>query len=283
MRKLLSMVVTLTLITAVCGFLLGAINGVTAEQVRVNQQAKQIEAAKRIFEDAAAGEPLRFGSWVGYEVERRDGRLTIAEVPPVEGPMSDWRGRVRRMRGQALLPGDQILALDGDDASDLTADEAESALAAARQIRVRTEDGRELELSPNPRHGSLLYPITGGGEVIGVAFETRATGFGGPIGVLAGFDLSDDSLVGVEITDLSETPGVGSRAKSEPWFLAQFGLRSGATSFLVKQDGGQIDAISGATVTSRAVSAAVTQAVGFYRDNREAIRRLVRAGTGGER
>ncbi len=84
-----------------------------------------------------------------------------------------------------------------------------------------------------------------------VAFETSGKGYGGDIGVIVAVNLENDQIVGVGVTTHSETPGVGSRAKTDPAFTAQFKGLSMKEPFQVKADGGQIDAVSGATITSR--------------------------------
>jgi electron transport complex protein RnfG len=97
-----------------------------------------------------------------------------------------------------------------------------------------------------------------------VALETSGKGFGGDIGVIVAVNLDTDEIVGVAVTTLSETPGVGARVKTEPSFVAQFKGKSIKEPFKVKADGGNIDAISGATVSSRGVCAAVSALVDVY-------------------
>ncbi len=102
------------------------------------------------------------------------------------------------------------------------------------------------------------------GKAGSVAFESSGKGFGGDIGIMVGVNTSDDSIVGVGVTTHSETPGVGSKAKSDPSFVAQFKDKPLVGTFQVKSDGGQVDALSGATVTSRGVSVALTDAGAIY-------------------
>jgi electron transport complex protein RnfG len=102
------------------------------------------------------------------------------------------------------------------------------------------------------------------GKAGSVAFESSGKGFGGDIGIMVGVNTSDDSIVGVGVTTHSETPGVGSKAKSDPSFVAQFKDKPLVGAFQVKSDGGQVDALSGATVTSRGVSVALTDAGAIY-------------------
>jgi len=97
-----------------------------------------------------------------------------------------------------------------------------------------------------------------------VAFEEFGTGFGGEIGVMVGIDLEDDTVLGAAVTVHSETPGLGAKAKNDQAFVNQFkGLPVTAT-VAVTQDGGKIDAISGATMTSRAVCEAIAESLERY-------------------
>ena len=97
-----------------------------------------------------------------------------------------------------------------------------------------------------------------------VALEAFGKGFGGNIGVMVGVNLETDKIVGIGVTTHSETPGLGSRAKTEPAFSAQFKGLSIKDPFKVKADGGKIDALSGATVSSRGVCGAVASSSEIY-------------------
>jgi len=97
-----------------------------------------------------------------------------------------------------------------------------------------------------------------------VAFESSGGGFGGEIGVIVAVNVETDDIVGVAVTTHSETPGLGSRAKDDPSFAVQFKGLPIKDTFSVKPDGGQIDAVSGATVTSRGVCGAVSASSAVY-------------------
>jgi electron transport complex protein RnfG len=103
------------------------------------------------------------------------------------------------------------------------------------------------------------------GEPRGLAFETFGKGYGGNVGLMVGIDVKDNKLLGVGVTTHSETPGMGARAKTEPKFADQFQGLSLEKPFKVTQDGGSVNAISGATITSRAVSSAATEAEEIYK------------------
>ncbi|MBF0397511.1 MAG: RnfABCDGE type electron transport complex subunit G [Desulfobacterales bacterium] len=99
-----------------------------------------------------------------------------------------------------------------------------------------------------------------------VAFESSGKGFGGDLGLIVGFDISENKIVGIGVTTHKETPGLGSKAKDDPKFSSQFKAKAIDKQFKVKPDGGEIDAISGATVTSKGVCLAVNEAVKSYQN-----------------
>ncbi|HKI49714.1 MAG TPA: RnfABCDGE type electron transport complex subunit G [Desulfobacteria bacterium] len=113
-----------------------------------------------------------------------------------------------------------------------------------------------------------------------VAFETYGKGFGGDIGVITAVNVNTDKIVGVAVTTHSETPGVGSRTKTNPEFGAQFKDQPITDVFKVKADGGQIDAVSGATISSRGVSAAVVQAGEIYKRLKDDLKNKMKASQG---
>jgi electron transport complex protein RnfG len=98
-----------------------------------------------------------------------------------------------------------------------------------------------------------------------VALEAFGKGYGGDIGVIVAVNVENDEIVGVGVTTHSETPGVGSRAKTDPSLSAQFQGLPIKEPFKVKADGGQIDAISGATISSRGVCGAVVDSAEIYK------------------
>jgi len=104
-----------------------------------------------------------------------------------------------------------------------------------------------------------------------IVFENYGKGFGGDIGVMVAFNTDTDEIEGIGITTHSETPGIGSRAKTDPTFGKQFKGMSIDSVFKVKADGGDIDAISGATVSSRGVSGAVLESVAIYKRLKDEI------------
>lgn len=103
------------------------------------------------------------------------------------------------------------------------------------------------------------------GEPKAVAVEAFGKGgYGGDVGLMVGIDVNEDKLIGVGVTTHSETPGMGARAETDPSFAAQFEGLTLKDPLKVTQDGGTINAISGATLTSRAVCSAATEATQVY-------------------
>jgi len=70
--------------------------------------------------------------------------------------------------------------------------------------------------------------------------------------------------LGVGVTTHGETPGMGAKAKTDPAFVSQFKDLSATEPIKIAADGGSVNAISGASITSRAVSAAATTAGQIY-------------------
>ncbi|MDZ7666128.1 MAG: RnfABCDGE type electron transport complex subunit G [Desulfotignum sp.] len=100
-----------------------------------------------------------------------------------------------------------------------------------------------------------------------VAFETAGKGgYGGDVGLMVAFNLDADQLLGARVTTHAETPGLGARAKDDLTFVSQFSNKPVDTNLALKADNGAIDAMSGATVTSRAVTRAAIQAQTLYND-----------------
>ena len=97
-----------------------------------------------------------------------------------------------------------------------------------------------------------------------VVLESSGKGYGGDVGLMVAVNMEDDTIVGAGVTTHSETPGLGAMAKDNPGFVSQFKGLPIAETFKVTKDGGKVNAMSGATITSRAVCAAATQAGSIY-------------------
>ena len=115
------------------------------------------------------------------------------------------------------------------------------------------------------------------GKANTVALENFAEGYGGAVGVMVGINMETDEVLGVQVTTHTETPGLGARAKDDPAFVAQFNGGNIKEPFKVSQDGGRINALSGATITSRAVCQAASAAGEAYQSLKPKIEENIAA------
>ena len=99
-----------------------------------------------------------------------------------------------------------------------------------------------------------------------VAIETQVNGFADKVGLVVAIDTANDTLRGIGVTTHKETPGLGGNAKADPSFAAQFKGKSISSNIKVTNDGGEINALSGATITSRAVCLGTTNAIDIYKN-----------------
>ena len=105
-----------------------------------------------------------------------------------------------------------------------------------------------------------------GGNSVGYCVTVTPSGYAGPIELVAGIT-SDGNLRAIRIINQSETPGLGSKS-ALPGFYEQF--RDAARIIVVKGDPaapGEIQAISGATITSNAVAAGVNEALLYWENH----------------
>ena len=99
------------------------------------------------------------------------------------------------------------------------------------------------------------------GKVLGYAAKgSDAGGYGGDVVMMVGFKADKKTVVAYKTLKAAETPGLGMKLNA-PEFSGQFAGRNGA-SLKVRKDGGEIEAITSATITSRAVCRAIADACG---------------------
>jgi len=121
-----------------------------------------------------------------------------------------------------------------------------------------------------PDKGNIITAAFKGinsGKTTGFVFTVSPKGYGGPIDVTVGIGI-DGAVTGVKLGENKETPGLGTKAAEAP-FITQYTGKNIQKSFeLVKKPpaGNQIQAISGATISSRAVNSAVQAAADCARE-----------------
>ncbi|MEO0101115.1 MAG: RnfABCDGE type electron transport complex subunit G [candidate division WOR-3 bacterium] len=106
-----------------------------------------------------------------------------------------------------------------------------------------------------------------GREKVGLVFQTFPRGYGGPIGILCGIDTSGQ-VVGIRIAGPSEgfkeTPGLGSKIREDK-FLSQF-IGKGRERIRLQSEGGEIAAVTAATISSRAVCEGIREGIRIYEE-----------------
>lgn len=133
-------------------------------------------------------------------------------------------------------------------------------LVVAYPVEVKQNvDGKELTY--------IIYQVKDAqGQDLGAAVESTTMGFGGDLKVLVGFN-PEGQILGYTLLEHAETPGLG--AKADQWFQkGQKGDIIGKDPkepLTVSKDGGQVDAITASTITSRAFLKAVNQAYNAYK------------------
>ncbi|MBR3829337.1 MAG: RnfABCDGE type electron transport complex subunit G [Bacteroidales bacterium] len=109
--------------------------------------------------------------------------------------------------------------------------------------------------------------VNAAGELVGKAVESfDDNGFGGRLSAMVGFD-AEGNISGYEVLASAETPGLG--AKADQWFQKGgkgdvIGKNPSTDNLTVKKDGGQVDAITGSTITSRAFCRLVATAYNAF-------------------
>jgi len=116
------------------------------------------------------------------------------------------------------------------------------------------------------KEGVVVYPAYHEGKLVGEAYSVVShQGYGGDIELLLGVS-PEGRITGIAVINHSETPGLGAKIVSDVTWKGKKELvgRSLADSLQVKKDGGEIDAIAGATISPRAVCGAVKAGLEAY-------------------
>lgn len=205
--------------------------------------------------------------------------LTVPEVPT-------WR-MYRAMVGIGLICGLLIVSAYQFTAPIIAKNRAEAlqkaifeVLPAATSSRsfLRVEDRFEpipddAPSTPTAGEERVYAGYVEGGRLAGVAIEAQGMGYADVIKVLYGYDFEKQALVGFKVLESKETPGLGDKIAKDPSFLANFtqldvSLAEGGTGLAhpvvvaphgTKTSPWQIDAITGATISSNAVGDLLSQ------------------------
>lgn len=168
-------------------------------------------------------------------------------------PISDQQEAKKQRANQAVFTS----------ASTFEADDELMELAANTDLTTLSPDYEGITID------EINKAINSQGEAVGYnIIVTTTQSYKDYITLVVGYS-KDGTIQGIELTSISETAGLGMNA-TKPEFLAQY-LNKRVTQFVVTKTGAasedQIDALSGATITSRAVTNAVNAGIGFIQQN----------------
>ena len=260
MKKLESsfanMVIVLTIITVVAAACLGAMNNATAEPIAASKKAKQEAAIKAVLPEFASvdtavilNEQKIFRAYdaennlVGIAIETAElgfgGDITTMVGFDANGTIVNYS-----LLQHAETPGLGSKLVDWF----LVKSDIRGANSANMPLRV-SKDGGEYDAN---------------GAIVGIAIETAELGFGGDITTMVGFN-ANGVLVEYSLLQHAETPGLGS--KLFDWFKVKSDIRGAGADKMplrVSKDGGEFDAITAATISSRAFLNSINKAYETY-------------------
>lgn len=180
--------------------------------------------------------------------------ITLAAGVALGGVYEITKAPIAKAQEQAKQEAYKQVFSDADSFDALDVDEKE----AAEAVKTAGVDGAFINEAAEAKQGA---------ETIGyIVTATDKNGYGGDIQVSVGIG-ADGTVSGIAILSISETAGLGMKA-AEPEFYGQYADKK-TESFYVSKDGGEgeeIEAISGATITTRAVTGAVNAALGYFQN-----------------
>jgi len=132
-------------------------------------------------------------------------------------------------------------------------------------------DQDTVELHLDDEATKLVYLGLSQGQVNGFAFEIKNNeGYGGEIVAMLGVN-PDGTIYGVEVVRHGETPGLGAKITT-PEFISQFrGKSLSNTKFMLQKDGGDLDQVTGATISPRAIVKAIQEGLDFFNHYQQKI------------
>jgi len=148
-------------------------------------------------------------------------------------------------------------------------DLASMLVPGAKELVLAEEDLLNAISEENDQFVTLEGAYDGNDELIGFAIKTWSTveGYYGHMELYIGMDL-DGAITGIQITEINETPGLGTNVERED-FQEQFKGKTGIDTFVISPGGtsdDEVSAVAGATISSRSFISAINNAVSIYND-----------------
>ena len=120
--------------------------------------------------------------------------------------------------------------------------------------------------------GMTVYRGRRGDEITGIAVKAIGDqAYSGTITVLVGLRMADGLLTGLKVLKHAETPGLGAAMTKCSFQQQMVGKGPGDINWTVAKDGGDVDQLSGATITSRSMLNAISRAQSLWKDKRDEI------------
>lgn len=164
----------------------------------------------------------------------------------------------------ALIAGSALAFVNGKTLPLITENKTIEETRARSEVLPGMDGGFELRNAEGPFPYWVGYRDAGKTETGGYIFVARGTGYSSVIESMVGVD-TNGTIVAVRILSQQETPGLGAkiqevrRSETAPWFPRQFAGKTVSDDIKVKKDGGDIDAITGATISSRTVTDSINR------------------------
>lgn len=162
-----------------------------------------------------------------------------------------------------------ILSVASETTKEAIAQQNEKTEAISMQTVL--PDATSFENKQEISEGNV-YLITDGmkdGQKVGYVIGVTSSGFGGELKIMVGVSL-DGTIQGANVLSHSETPGLGAKSQ-EPEFIDQYKGQSTDKELVVVKTApssdGQIQAITAATITSKAVTVGVNDAIAYFNSN----------------
>jgi len=139
---------------------------------------------------------------------------------------------------------------------------------ATSKAVFKLSNGKLVPSTVEDEAGSKYYGCYEGGRLAGVAIEAAGQGFQDIVRVIYGYSPDSEAIIGLKVLESKETPGLGTKIETDPAFRSNFdalkvvfdsGQRAIEDPIVLvkpgeKTDPWQIEAISGATISSRAIA-----------------------------
>ena len=260
MRDSLRLVIVLGLIATISGGVLAYVHQNMSPIIEENRAAAMAEAILEVMPKAVSYEVIT--AFTGGSA-LADATSSGSVADATSGSTEDGTSASTDGTSASTATDSTSASTDGTSAAtDGTTASTDSATAATDGTSAST-DGTSASTDGTSGSSVVVDVVTkyrgldADGNTVGIAFAVDGNGFGGNIRMMVGLDPVTRKLTKVKVLDHLETPGLGARI-TEQAFLHQFENKSLDDAFTAKND---VDAITGATVSSQAVAATIKAAL----------------------